>query len=164
MAAAQAKQLANKLGARPDLCELGAICMDIKLGEAFSQNKLAEHVVRSLDYTEQIMADMDIPQADREIILNAIAAHHGAIPHNSLESEIVTNADCYRFLHPLGIFEYLKILSRRDASATTLQILKQVQVKMDEKWALVTLPIVRAELEPYYQQYRQHFLTAATDF
>ncbi len=163
MAISKGKQLARLLGAREDLVALGTILMDIKLGEAYSLNQLGLHVHMSLEYAKQILGDSDaLTGPEKEIIYNSIEAHHGAISHTSLESEIVTNADCYRFIHPMGVTWWNATLGTR--TDNILEILKQLDLKLEEKWQLVSLPIVKKELEPYYLQYKNLFKIAGTDF
>ena len=163
MALTKGKQLARILGAREDLAALGTILMDIKLGEAFYLGKLDQHVKMSLEYTKNICeSNQELTDEEKNIIYNSVEAHHGAITHNSLESEIVTNADCYRFIHPMGVTWWNAALGTRTDNILT--ILGQLNSKLEEKWKLVSLPIVKKELESYYLQYKNLFEVAAKDF
>lgn len=163
MTIAKGKELAQLLDRREDLVTLGTILMDIKLGEAFSLGKLDQHVKMSLDYAKSLCeSNQELTAEEKDIIYNSVESHHGAIPHNSVESEIVTNADCYRFIHPTGVTWWNAALGTR--TSNFLEIVGQLDLKLQEKWKLVSLPIVKKELEPYYLQYSKLFKVAAKDF
>lgn len=163
LAIAKGKELARLLNHKEDLVTLGTILMDIKLGEAFSLGKLDQHVKMSLDYAKQICeSNPDLSSEERAIIYNSVASHHGAIPHSSIESEIVTNADCYRFIHPTGVTWWNAALGTRTSNFQ--EIIGQLNSKLQEKWKLVSLPVVKKELEPYYLQYSKLFEVASKDF
>jgi len=152
----QGKRLAQQLKADENLVALGICFMDIKLGEAMQANQLAQHVTMSLAYTIDVLGpNPELTDQEKSVVYNAIESHHGAVPHTSLASEIVTAADCYRFLHPAGIMEFLRILSHRLVDLPA--IVDQAEAKLNEKWGLVTLPTVKTELKPYYQQFKSIF-------
>ena len=155
--------MARILQANEDLVSIGVCCMDIKLGAALKANKLSEHVSMSLSWTKKFLdSNRELTAQEKSIIYNSVETHHGAVKHNSLESEIVTNADCYRFIHPTGVTWWNAVLGTR--TQNFLEILKQLNFKLEEKWHLVSLPIVKKELEPYYKTYKQLFKAAAIDF
>ncbi len=157
MSLKKGKEFAKKLKARQDLVTLGICLMDVKLGEAMHAGKITEHVAMSLAYTKEILEPShELTEQEKAIIYNAVESHHGAVPHTSLESEIVTNADCYRFIHPTGVTEFIRMLSKRELDSV-VAIVEAAEAKLDEKWTLVTLPAVKAELEPYYRDYKKLF-------
>ena len=59
-----------------------------------------------VEYSEKILKDLKIEEPYFSTLINCVAAHHGAIPFDSLEAEIVANADCYRFIHPRGVMSF----------------------------------------------------------
>lgn len=149
-------EIARQLGARTDLVQLGVYCMDIKLGQAFRENRLDQHVKMSLAYTKKLLhPSTELTSQEKSVIYNSVEAHHGQVKHNSLESEIVTNADCYRFIHPIGVTWWNAALGTRFQELSP--IIDGLSNKLEEKWALVSLPLAKKELEPYYQQYRELF-------
>jgi len=161
---AKGRELARRLDARENLVGLGTALMDIKLGEALEAGKLSEHVHMSLDYAKALLeSSRELTREDKSIVYDAIATHH-TTTHASLESEIVTNADCYRFIHPMGVFEYMRIISNRNPSGKLLAMIAQVGAKLNEKWELITLPIVREELKPYYKDFTKLFTHATKEF
>lgn len=105
----------------------------------------------------------ELTESEKAIIYNSVESHHGAAPHTSLESEIVTNADCYRFIHPLGVYTYIKTLCGRQPDASTRDIIVQAGIKLQEKWALITLPYVRDELSGHYTSFTNQFQNVVQD-
>jgi len=151
----KALQLSNILGARTDLVSIGAAMMDVKLGQACHEKRIGEHVAMSMRAAKEFLVPFHLPEADEAIVLNAVEAHHGGVPFLSLESEICANADCYKFIHPNGVFIYLTVLGKRLDSFTAC--IDQVEAKMDEKMRIVSLSAVKEELEPFYKIFKQYF-------
>lgn len=151
---AKGEWLAELLGANGDLVDICIAMMDLKLGEAFSLKKINEHVEMSVSSAQEFLKSR-IDEADLAIVVNAVRAHHGGVPFQSVEAEICANADCYRFIHPQGVFLYFTILGKRlgDFGAC----LDQVEAKMDEKEKIITIPAVRDELGSYYEVFKQYF-------
>lgn len=146
------EELAQKLQADTRLVKVGVTLMDLKLGEAFRAGKLEDHVHMSADAAKKFLKDYTLTDKEKDTIINCIEAHHGAVAHTSLESEIATNADCYRFIHPTGVTQFIATLGTRTSDLRS--IIEQAEAKLDEKWRLVSLPIVKKELGTYYKQYK----------
>lgn len=146
--------LAESLGANSTIVDIGVAMMDFKLGQAFKEKRLAEHVKMSAEAAKAFLKEHNVPENISRIVINAAEAHHGGIPFVSVESEICANADCYRFIHPKGVFLYLTVLGKRldDFNACLLQ----VESKLDEKMKIVSLPIVRDELMPIYNTLKNY--------
>ncbi len=154
----KAIELAHKLNADITIVKIGSYFMDLKLGEAFQQNKLPEHVVMSANAAKTILADSNLSPDDQAKILNCIEAHHGDVPYTCLEAEICANADCYRFIHPKGFFRFLNVLGARNSNfADCLQIAEK---KLEEKNAIISLEICKQELEPYYTTLKSYLKLA----
>jgi hypothetical protein len=132
--------------------------MDLKLGEAFQQKRLAEHVDMSVAAAKEFLGKYDLTEDELARIINCIAAHHGAVPHTCPESEITTNADCYRFMHPVGVLSYIGTLSKRNPDL--MAVVSGAASKLDEKEHLLTLPICRAELDSHYKAFKEVFAAA----
>ncbi len=155
-------ELALKLHANNNLVNIAIALMDIKLGEALKDNKVDEHVQLSLDYAKTLLAESsELSEKEKSIIYNSIESHHGSVPHSSLESEIVTCADCYRFIHPLGVVEYIRMLSSR--TNNTKEIITKAEAKLHEKWKLITIKIVKQELSPHYKYFTKLFAVAKSE-
>ena len=140
------QEFAEQLGADKTIIGAGTSLMDVKLGQSIDENRVQEHVAMSVEATEEFLKEFDI---DKEKIINCVAAHHGTIPYTCVEAEICANADCYRFIHPKGFFAYLTLLGRRFSEFDTC--LEHAEKKMEEKYNILSLPICKEELEPYYQ-------------
>ena len=70
-----------------------------------------------------------------------------------IEAEICANADCYRFLHPRGILTGANLFFNRFNDLD--KALENTEKKMDEKYNIMSLDIVKEELEEYYQQFKR---------
>jgi len=154
------REIAEKLDADTALVQVGVALMDIKLGEAFSTGRLAEHVRMGVEAARDFLVKYELNGELREKIVNCIEAHHGAVPFSCLESEIVTNADCYRFMHPAGVIHYIGTLSKR--GLTLEKLVEQAEAKLDEKYALLSLDVSKAELLPFYEDMKRIFAAATT--
>lgn len=150
--------IAESLGANVDLVRTGVALMDVKLGQAFKEKRLKEHVTMSIEAARDFLKPYVLAEEVRDVIFNAIGAHHGGHPFRSVEAEICANADCYRFIHPKGVFLYLTVLGKRlgDFAAS----LDQVETKMDEKMSIVSLPLVKDELAPIYDTFKEYLRLA----
>lgn len=139
------QKLAKHFKVNENIVLLGTILMDIKLGEALSKNKLNQHVAMSLASAIEFLTKFNLPVADKKKILDGVKYHHGAKKYPSLESEIITNSDCYKFLLLKNIQAYFKTLANREM--TKPEALKQVQYKFDEKKNALSLAYCKKDLQ-----------------
>jgi len=147
------QELAIKLGANKDIVMLGTILMDLKLGECLKENKIPEHVQRSAEAAGKFLKQFNLSEDIYNKIINCIEAHHGNKEYICKEAEISANADCYRFLHPRGIFGYAVLLGNRDQDVNNC--LDQLEKKMEEKHKILSLDICKEELEKYYLEFKE---------
>jgi hypothetical protein len=161
LANSKGQELAEKLKADKDITMLGTILMDIKLGECLNQGKLEEHIDRSAIAAKKFLGQFKIDDKTKQKIINCVEAHHGTKKFICKEAEICANADCYRFLHPLGMFAYFELLGKRfnDISKS----LEQADKKLEEKYKILTLDICREELEEYYKVFKKLFAQARSE-
>lgn len=149
------KMLAEEYKANIDLVLIGIVLMDIKLSEAMKLNKGPEHPKMGSDFAKEFLKDYDLTDNEKNIIINSIEAHHGKVPFKSIEAEICANADCYRFIHPIGVFAYLGMLAKRDLDF--IDQIKSLKFKLEEKHNILSLPKAKEELEEYYIEYSKQF-------
>ncbi|MFA5155572.1 MAG: hypothetical protein WC453_04015 [Patescibacteria group bacterium] len=153
LANAKGQELAAKLGADQEIVLLGTMLMDLKIGQCFGANRLAEHVAESSRAAQAFLRPFNLdPEIFRKIV-DCIESHHGVPAYSCLEAEICANADCYRFLSPAGFFNAFMIFSGRGADFTGC--LNQLEAKLEEKHNILSLDICRQELEPYYQEFKE---------
>jgi len=156
----KALELADKLNADANLVQAGVALMDIKLGQAAKEGHQPEHVQICKEFAESLLKELEVQEPYYSKLINCVAAHHGAIPFESIEAEIVANADCYRFIHPRGVMSFHATVVKRgneyDAS------LKAVEAKLDEKYGIMSLREVKDDLEGYYTAFKD-ILTTARD-
>lgn len=153
-------ELAKKLNADVNLVKAGIALMDIKLGQAAKEGHQPQHVKYCVEFSEQLLKDLGIKDPYYSILINCVAAHHGAIPFTSLEAEIVANADCYRFIHPRGVMSFHATVIKRGNDHDAA--LKAVETKLDEKYGILSLDAAKSELVPYYEMFKK-ILMAARD-
>lgn len=135
--------------------------MDIKLKEAISLNKHKEHIKMAVEFAEEFLKMYDVSDDEKEAIINCIEAHHKTVPFKCLEAEICVNADCYMFIHPIGVFTYRELLIKRGKSLKE-QIL-QVQSKLQEKYKFISLDKAEVDLEENYQMLLKIFKNVLED-
>ena len=160
LANSKGQELAEKLGADKDIVMLGTILMDVKLGECFKEGKLEQHVDRSAEATKKFLEKFDIDKATKNKIINCVEAHHGG-KFICKEAEICANADCYRFLHPRGVFAYFELTGKRFNDIS--ESLELAEKKLEEKHNILSLDICKKELEPYYKIFKELFEKAKSD-
>ncbi len=149
------QELAGLLNADKDIVMLGTILMDIKLGACIKEGRVKEHVSESVTATKEFLEQFVLGKEIKDKIINCVAGHHGTISYICKEAEICANADCYRFISPIGVFHFFGILANRFEK--TSDRVKQVQIKMDEKWKIISLDICEKELEGYYKAFKSLF-------
>ena len=147
-------ELAKKFNADENIVRIAIAMMDSKLPEAISLGKPKEHKIMAVEVTREMLKDVDeLTDDQKENIIKCIEEHHGVDKFHSIESEIVCNADCYKFIHPRGVFDYCSILGRRYHDLE--KELEQLEHKMDEKYNAMSLDCVKDELEPYYNSFKE---------
>ncbi len=157
----KAVELAEKLNANKEVVLIGNSLMDLKLGQAKSEDRIKEHVKMSSDAAKDFLEKSNLNQETKDKIINCVEAHHGTIPFNCIEAEICANADCYRFIHPKGFFAYLTFLGKTKDNFD--DCLNQAEKKMDEKHNILSLDICKEELEEYYKTLKK-FITESKQF
>ena len=143
------QKLAKRLKADKDIVMLGTILMDLKLGECFKEGKLGEHIKRSSDAAKEFLRQYSLEDGFVDKVINCIESHHGS-QYICPEAEICANADCYRFLHPRGIFSAFVLWGSRDQSLD--RVIAEVEKKIEEKHRILSLDICKKELESNYKK------------
>ncbi len=145
----EGQRLAEALKVDKQIVALGTIFMDLKLGEAHEKHLLQQHAKMSSDAARVFLMEHNLDKSIIDNILNCIEAHHAGIPFICKEAEVCANADCYRFLHPKGVYGYFHLLGNRGMDFS--KALKLVENKADEKWNILSLSQCKEELGPYYK-------------
>jgi HD superfamily phosphodiesterase len=146
------KKLCRQLKADENLALVGAYLMDIKIGQAFREGRVTDHVRMSLKAARSFLTKFDLSKEIQEKIENIIQSHHKTVPYQSLEAEIVANADCFKFLHPKGAIFFLTNLGKRGLKFP--EALDYFEKKIEEKKKIISLKICQQEAEKYYQLLR----------
>lgn len=149
------KMLAKEYNVDEDFVTIGVCLMDIKLGEAHKLNKAQEHVKMASDFAKEFLEEYDLTKEEKDKLINCIEAHHGKIPFTCMEAEVCANADCYRFIHPVGVFTYAGVLAKRTSDFK--EQVTQLKYKLNEKYNILSLPKAKEDLEKYYEEYSKQF-------
>lgn len=153
--------LAGRLKADENIVRVGVALMDLKLGQAMKENRLADHIQMSAVAAKIFFEKFDLDSTTEHKISNCIDAHHSGVEFKCLEAEICANADCYRFIHPRGFFAYLTLLGKRYNNFD--ECLNQAEMKMDEKMNILSLDICKGELDGYYKTLKK-FIADSSNF
>ncbi len=135
--------LAEKLSADKDIVILGTMFMDLKIGECIKEGKASEHVERSSRATRKFLEQFDLEKEKFEKIINCVEAHHNG-KYTCKEAEICANADCYKFLHPRGIFSAFVLWGGREQNVDS--IISKAKEKIEEKHKILSLEICKEEM------------------
>lgn len=147
------QEIAENLKADKDVVMIGTMFMDLKLGECIKENKQGEHTQRSSRAAQDFLKDFDLTDDFKNKIINCIEAHHKTKEYICIEAEICANSDCYKMIHPRGVFEYLCILGRRFPNVD--DSINQFEYKLEEKHNILSLDICKKELEKYYLEFKE---------
>ncbi len=150
------QEIAEKLNVDKDVVLLGTMLMDLKLGEAVrGAKKTKEHVAMSANTAQEILAEFNLPVEKKKKIINCIEAHHKDVPFVCKEAEICANADCYRFILPRNVFEFIADL--RKEGMTIEKAINFAYFKLEEKHNILSLDICKEELEQHYKTFKKIF-------
>lgn len=156
------KRLSSMFNVDKSVVLIALALMDSKLPEAVRKGNIKEHVELSHAAAKEILDKVDdITDEKRTNILKCIEEHHGRNEYYSLESELVANIDCYKFLSIKGIMTYFSILGRRHNDLE--KELTQLEFKMDEKFEHLSLDIAKEELTANYEQFKKHIKDCRED-
>lgn len=156
LALKEGARLASIYHADEDVVLIALSLMDSKLPEAVRLNSPKKHVEMSIEACKDIFLNVeDLDETKKKNILKCIEEHHGVEKEfYSIESEVVANADCYKFLSPKGIMIYASILGRRLNDFE--EEWNQLEKKMDEKIKNLTLDITKEELIDCYSNFKRY--------
>lgn len=98
----------------------------------------SNHEKLSAEFSKKYLELWKVGNKEKNIILNAILAHHNKLAAKSLVARIVKNAECYKFITVKGSKIYFKELKKR--GYTTEDAKKTVIEKMYSKKKLLTIP------------------------
>lgn len=152
-------RLAKEYGANENIVKIALSMMDSKLPEALHLGKPKEHILMSSNATKELLKNLEfLSEYDKKNIVKCVEEHHGVEKYFSIESEVCANADCYTFVHPKGVLFYSSMLGRRFHDFN--KELDQLEFKLNEKHSTISLPLVKDELESYYEFFQKAIVEA----
>lgn len=131
------EELCKKYKVRKDLVLASLYLAHVVFDEEIKGKIQMNHERLSVNFVKKYLNDWKIKLSDQNIILNAILAHHDKIKTESLEAEVVKNAEGFKFLTTKGCLMYLHVLGGRGLSYS--DSVKQVLYKMNQKYSYLTL-------------------------
>lgn len=161
LAMAEGIKLAEHYGANIDIVKIGCSFMDCKLPKSQKDGVPSKHIEMSAVKAKEMLEKYNIDDKDKINIVNCVEAHHGTKEYLTIEAEICANADCYKFVHPKGVFAYASLLGRRFNDLD--KELEQLEYKLDEKYSIISLDKSKEELEQYYKQFKQMITVAKSN-
>lgn len=143
LAVKKGKMLAKKHKADKELVVASLYLAHVVFDREWKGRIQRNHTKLSSEFAKKQLEKLHVPAIKQKIILNAIKAHHGKIPTNSLEAEIVKNAECFKFVTLKGVLIFLHELGIRgmqfeEAAKYTLE-------KMNQKKKLLTFKDCKKE-------------------
>jgi len=149
------EELAESYHASKEIVFIGLCLMDLKLQEARALGDLKQHVAMGSAFAKDFLKNYDITTEEFNKIIHCIEAHHKEIPFECIEAEICVNADCYLFIHPVGVLHYLNLWATR--TDNLIEQVTQVKLKLEEKYRFISLDKAKSDLEEYYQMFLKIF-------
>ena len=135
-------RLAKKYKADENIVKIAIAMMDSKLPEATHIGAPKQHISMSSDATKEMLKGIEcLSEHEKENIIKCVEQHHGVDKFFSIESEVVANADCYKFVSPKGVLYYSSMLGRRFHDFK--KELEQLEFKLNEKHNTISLPLVK---------------------
>lgn len=138
IAVKKGRDLAKRHSAREDLVVTALYLAHTIFSTEINGPIQQKHRLLSADFADNFLKEQGVSSDDREVIQNAILAHHGHIPTEFLESEVMKNAEGFKFLSLEGAHIFLEDLQAR--GLTLEQAKKEVIRKMNQKFEYLTLP------------------------
>lgn len=141
------QKIAENLRANKDIVLLGTLLMDCVIGIAIKENRMSDHVAMCHQIAKELLDnDPDINLEEKENVLSCVLEHHGVPKFSTLESEIVCNADCYRFASIKGTFLFFRYFRQMP----DIELISLINVKYLEKKSAITLNLVKEELKEQF--------------
>lgn len=155
LAVKKGKELAKKHKANQEIVLLALYLAHLVFSKVLKDKIQQTHERRSLKLAKQFLDKHKYPRDKQTIILNAIASHHGKVPFQSKEAEVMINAECFKFVTVKGSLIFLHELGRRGYSYE--ESVDSVFYKMSEKKKLLTLPDCQKEAAKNIKKIKEIF-------
>ena len=149
------KELANKYDADEELIITSLYLAHTVFSKGLKDEIQQQHTKLSSEMAKKYLDKWEVPEEKQKIIINAIKAHHGKIPTESKEAEIVKNAECYKFITVKGCLILLHDLGRRGHSFE--EALDYMFYKLGQKLGYLTLDECKKDGEKNADEIRKIF-------
>ena len=135
---------------------LGSYLADLFITEAKDTGDIRKHVPMALRYAKDLVKKHNISDQEADIILEIIETHHGG-EQKHIESKLYKNADCFKFLHPKGVFHIFSVYYDNSENGFEKAV-QYAMFKAEEKFALVDLDDeIKKESKELYNRWKWFF-------
>ena len=155
LAVQKGRELAKKYKANEDLVVISLYLAHTVFDQERKSEIQKNHPALSAEFDKKYLEQWGVDEKDQKIILNAIQAHHAKVPIESLEAEIMKNAECYKFVTLKGCLIFLHDLGNRQM--TFKESVEYVLYKMNQKLKLLTFDDCKKEAEVNCKKIRELF-------
>jgi hypothetical protein len=139
IAVEKGKELSKKFNVNEELI-VTSLYLAHTVFSPFWKDKIQKnHPKLSAEFVRKFLVKWDVGEEEQDIILDAIMSHHSKDKPKTKISEIVRNAEGFKFLSIKGALVFLHELGKRGFSYE--ESLKMLIEKMDKKFELLTLDV-----------------------
>ncbi|MBN2330362.1 MAG: hypothetical protein JXC85_00970 [Candidatus Aenigmarchaeota archaeon] len=161
MAVEKGRQLARKHGADERLVVASLYLAHTIFDQKFMGEVQKKHTKLSAEFVRKHLDEWNVAEDDKKSILNSIRAHHNHVPTESLEAEVMKNAECFKFVTLKGSIIFLHECGMRGDDFETA--VEHVLKKMGQKRKLLTLPDCIDEADENIKVIKEFFSKLTND-
>ena len=150
MAVAKGEELAKKYKVDSELVVTALYLAHTIFSKIVQDDIQKNHEELSAKFAEKYLKKWKVPAAKREIILNAIRAHHNKVNAESKIAEVMKNAECFKFIQVEGALIHLHHLGTRGIPFE--KAARIVEAKAKQKFDYISLKEIKGEAKKSYNE------------
>lgn len=150
IAVAKGKELARKYAVNEELVVVALYLAHIVFSKKIGGRVQKRHEELSARLADKYLKSWKVGSVKREIILNAILAHHEKVPPQNKVAEVMKNAECFKFITVPGALILLHDLGTRHL--TFAEAVEQAKYKARQKLGYISLKRLKKEAEKNYRE------------
>ncbi|HCJ52272.1 MAG: hypothetical protein A2898_05570 [Candidatus Kerfeldbacteria bacterium RIFCSPLOWO2_01_FULL_48_11] len=144
LAVGMGKKLARQCHADEKLVIASLYLAHIVFHTDRKSHRMKDHPKLSAKLARGYLKKWGVLKTEQDVIINAIAIHHSVLSPKSKVAEVMRNAEGYKFLTIEGCLIFLHDLGTRGMSWE--KSVEYFLEKMNQKYALLTLPACKREM------------------
>jgi hypothetical protein len=142
------RELAIARGADPEVVVLALYLAHIRFSNVVGDEIQVNHPDLSAESARKYLERWKVSVEKRELVLESIRAHHRPGKPDSLEAEVMKNAECYKFITWDKLKLYYNDLLKR--GYTKEKAVELVRLKFEQKKAILTFSECTNDAEKGY--------------